>query len=207
MVIPGGFSAGDEPEGSGKYINAFFRNAALIDGIHNLLEKRDGLILGICNGFQALIKLGLIPNGRITTVSEFSPTLTFNTIGRHQSGIVRTRVCSTLSPWFAGCGVGDIYSVPISHGEGRFVASAGVMQNLIANGQIASQYVNMEGEPVMDSNYNPNGSVCAVEAVTSPDGRVMGKMGHTERYSRGIYKNVPGNYEMKLFESAKNYFT
>ena len=200
IVIPGGFSGGDEPDGSGKFITAFFRNPAIKEQVTQLLDQRDGLMCGICNGFQALIKLGLVPFGKIIDTDAACPTLTFNTIGRHQSRLVRTRVASNKSPWLAKTIVGDIYTVPISHGEGRFVCSDEMLKDLAANGQIALQYVDEAGEPTMDIHFNPNGSVDAVECITSPDGRVLGKMGHIERVGYGLYKNVPGNYQIRLFE-------
>ena len=206
VFIPGGFSAGDEPDGSGKFITAFFRNAAVCEGVDDLLANRDGLMAGICNGFQALIKLGLVPYGHITDADEGSPTLTFNTIARHQSRIVRVRVASNKSPWLALTQPGEIYSVPISHGEGRFLASDEVIRALAENGQIATQYVDLAGNPTSDVHFNPNDSAFAVEGICSPDGRVFGKMGHTERWNAGLYKNVPGQYDMKLFESAVKYF-
>ena len=206
VFIPGGFSGGDEPDGSGKFITAFFRSAAIKEGVTELLERRDGLMLGVCNGFQALIKLGLVPYGRITDPDPDSPTLTFNTIGRHQSRIVRTRVVSDKSPWFSGLKVGEIVNVPISHGEGRFIASDALLAQLIANGQIATQYVDLNGIPTSDLRFNPNGSVLAIEGICSPDGRVLGKMGHSERVGAGLYQNVPGNYDSHLFESAVKYF-
>ena len=206
VFIPGGFSGGDEPDGSGKFITAFFRNAAIRDQVTELLEKRDGLMCGICNGFQALIKLGLVPYGRIVDTDENSPTLTFNTIGRHQSRLVRTRVASNKSPWLANTRVGDIYTVPVSHGEGRFLASDELVRQLAANGQIATQYVDLNGNPTDDIRYNPNNSVAAVEGITSPDGRILGKMGHSERIGHGLYKNVPGKYEIGIFEAAVQYF-
>ncbi len=206
VFIPGGFSGGDEPDGSGKFITAFFRNAEIKEGVTELLERRDGLMLGICNGFQALVKLGLVPYGRIVDADENSPTLTFNTIGRHQSRIVRTRIVSDKSPWFSGLRVGDIVNVPISHGEGRFIASEAHLQEMIRNGQIATQYVDLEGKPSSDLRFNPNGSVLSIEGITSPDGRVLGKMGHSERVGAGLYKNVPGSYDAHLFESAVAYF-
>ncbi len=206
VFIPGGFSGGDEPAGSGKFITAFFRNAAVKEATEALLEKRDGLMLGICNGFQALIKLGLVPYGKIMDTDASCPTLTFNTIGRHQSRIVRTRVASVASPWLSGCEVGEIYSVPISHGEGRFIAEDAVLRQLIANGQVATQYVDLEGNPTYDIHFNPNGSMEAIEGVLSPDGRVLGKMGHSERYETGLYRNVVGEYDMKLFASAVKYY-
>ncbi len=206
IFVPGGFSGGDEPEGSGKFITAFFRNAAIKEGVENLLNKRDGLICGICNGFQALIKLGLVPYGKIIDTDENCPTLSFNTIARHQSKIVRVRVASNKSPWLSETNVGDVYSVPISHGEGRFLASPELIKSLAANGQIATQYVDMDGEPSMDIHFNPNGSIDAVEGICSPDGRVFGKMGHAERIGNGLYKNVPGEYDIKMFKSAVKYF-
>ena len=206
IVVPGGFSGGDEPDGSAKLITAFFRNAAVKEQITALLEQRDGLMLGICNGFQALIKLGLVPYGRIMDTDESFPTLTYNVIGRHQSKLVRTRVCSTRSPWLAGTEVGDIYTVPISHGEGRFLASQELIEQLAANGQIATQYAGLDGYATMDTAFNPNGSVCAIEGITSPDGRVFGKMGHSERIGPALYRNVPGTYDMHLFASAVRYF-
>ena len=206
VFIPGGFSGGDEPDGSGKFITAFFRNDAVREEVNNLLGVRGGLMCGICNGFQALIKLGLVPFGEIVDPDEHSPTLTFNKIGRHQSRIVRVRVSSNKSPWLAKTEIGEIYSVPVSHGEGRFIAEDSVISSLIANSQIATQYVDMNGNAVMDIDYNPNASVLAVEGITSPDGRVFGKMGHSERWGAGLYKNVPGEYDMKLFESAAEYF-
>ena len=206
IFIPGGFSGGDEPDGSGKFITAFFRSAAVKEEVTNLLEKRDGLICGICNGFQALIKLGLVPYGRIIDTDENCPTLTFNTIARHQSRIVRVRVASTLSPWLSRTKVGDIYSVPISHGEGRFLASEELVRSLAAKGQIATQYVDLEGRASGDVHFNPNGSAFAVEGICSPDGRVFGKMGHAERIGSGLYKNVPGSYDMEMFRAAVEYF-
>ncbi len=206
IFIPGGFSGGDEPDGSGKFITAFFRNAAIKEQVADLLDNRDGLICGICNGFQALIKLGLVPYGKIIDTDESCPTLSFNTIARHQSRIVRTRVASNLSPWLAGCEVGDIYHVPISHGEGRFLCDEKLLLELAAKGQIATQYVDLDGQATEDIHFNPNGSLYAVEGITSPDGRVFGKMGHSERKGAGLYQNVPGNYDIKMFESAVKYF-
>ena len=206
IFIPGGFSGGDEPDGSGKFITAFFRNAAVCEEVTKLLEQRDGLICGICNGFQALIKLGLVPYGRIMDTDASCPTLTFNTIARHQSRIVRVRVASNKSPWLAGTKVGDIYSVPISHGEGRFIAGEELIRSLAANGQIATQYVDLQGNATDDVHFNPNNSMFAVEGICSPDGRVFGKMGHAERIGSGLYKNVPGEYDMKMFTSAVKYF-
>ena len=207
IMLPGGFSGGDEPDGSGKFISTTFRNPRLAEAVHDLLHNRDGLMLGICNGFQALIKLGLVPYGEIRELNENDPTLTFNTIGRHISRMVYTRVASVKSPWLSGCEAGDIHAIPISHGEGRFVADEETMRQLIAGGQIATQYVNPEGIPAEDGVWNPNGSVCAVEGITSPDGRVLGKMGHSERLGSNICKNVPGNKDQHLFESGVKYFS
>ena len=206
VFIPGGFSGGDEPDGSGKFITAFFRNAAVKEQITDLLDNRDGLMCGICNGFQALIKLGLVPYGRIIDTDENCPTLTYNTIARHQSKIVRTRIASNKSPWLSETVVGDIYSVPVSHGEGRFIASDELIHRLAENGQIATQYVDENGLATNDIRFNPNGSYYAIEGITSPDGRVFGKMGHSERYAPDLYKNIPGNYDIKMFRSAVDYF-
>ena len=206
IFVPGGFSGGDEPDGSGKFIMAFFRNEAVKNGVHDLLDNRDGLMCGICNGFQALIKLGLVTYGKITEPNEFSPTLTFNKIARHQSKLVRVKVVSDKSPWLKGARVGDIYTVPVSHGEGRFYADEKTIKALAANGQIATQYVDPDGYATDDIRFNPNGSAFAVEGITSPDGRVFGKMGHSERIGSGLYKNVNGNFDMKMFESAVKYF-
>ena len=206
IFIPGGFSGGDEPDGSAKFITAFFRNPAIKEQVTALLEQRDGLMCGICNGFQALIKLGLVPFGKIIDTDASCPTLTFNTIARHQSRIVRTRVASNKSPWLSLTQVGDIYNVPISHGEGKFLASEELVKRLAENGQIATQYVDLEGNPTMDAAFNPNGSVCAIEGITSPDGRVFGKMGHSERIGQGLYRNVPGEYDIQMFRAAVKYF-
>ncbi len=206
VFIPGGFSGGDEPDGSGKFITAFFRNAAVKEGVTKLLENRDGLMCGVCNGFQALIKLGLVPYGKIIDTDENCPTLTFNTIARHQSKIVRTRIASNKSPWLSLTEVGEIYSVPISHGEGRFLASEELIKKLAENGQIATQYVDLSGNASSLVQFNPNGSMFAIEGITSPDGRVFGKMGHSERIGSNLYKNVPGNYDIKMFEAAVKYF-
>ncbi len=206
IFIPGGFSGGDEPDGSAKFITAFFRNPAIREQVTKLLEERDGLMCGICNGFQALIKLGLVPYGKIIDTDASCPTLTFNTISRHQSKIVRTRVCTNNSPWLSLAKVGDIYNVPISHGEGRFLASETLIRQLAENGQIATQYVDLDGNPTMDTAFNPNGSLFAIEGITSPDGRVLGKMGHSERIGNGLYKNVPGEYDIRMFEAAVKYF-
>lgn len=206
IFLPGGFSGGDEPDGSGKFITAFFRNPELTNAVMDLLNKRDGLMAGICNGFQALIKLGLVPYGEIRESKEDDPTLTFNLIARHQSRLVRTRVCSNLSPWMRLVSTDEIYTVPVSHGEGRFVADQSWLDTLMKNGQIATQYVDLSGAPTMDIRFNPNGSAMAIEGISSPDGRVFGKMGHTERCVKGLYQNVPGNYDMKIFKSAVEYF-
>ena len=206
IFIPGGFSGGDEPDGSGKFITAFFRSDEVKAGVTELLEYRDGLILGICNGFQALIKLGLVPYGRIMDVDVSCPTLTFNTIGRHQSKIVRTRIASNKSPWLSLMKTGDIVNVPVSHGEGRFIADEKLIRQLAKNGQIATQYVDFDGNASMDIQFNPNGSMEAIEGITSPDGRVFGKMGHSERIGAGLYKNVPGEYDTHIFEAAVRYF-
>ncbi len=206
IMIPGGFSGGDEPEGSGKFITAFFRNPKVKDAVHELLKKRDGLMLGICNGFQALIKLGLVPYGEITDMTQDSPTLTFNTIARHQSMMVNTRIASNKSPWLANNNVGDIHAIPISHGEGRFVAPQSLIVQLANNGQIATQYVDLNGKPSMDIRYNPNTSMEAIEGITSPDGRVLGKMGHSERIGFDVCKNVAGNKDQKIFENGVRYF-
>jgi len=206
IFIPGGFSGGDEPDGSGKFITAFFRNAAVKESVTDLLDVRGGLMAGICNGFQALIKLGLVPYGKIIDTDDTCPTLTYNTIARHQSRMVRTRICSVKSPWLAEREVGDIVSVPISHGEGRFLASDALIAELAANGQIATQYVDANGAPTADVRFNPNNSACAIEGITSPDGRVFGKMGHSERIGNGLYKNVPGDFEIGMFRSAVKYF-
>jgi len=205
IFIPGGFSGGDEPDGSGKFITAFFRNPEITESVHHLLE-RDGLIGGICNGFQALVKLGLVPYGKITDMKPECPTLTFNTIGRHQSMLVRTRVVSNKSPWLMHCNTGDIHLTPISHGEGRFVCNEALLNELWKNGQIATQYADMNGNATMDIHFNPNGSVCAIEGITSPDGRVFGKMAHSERIGDNLYKNVEGNTDNKMFQGAVDYF-
>ena len=206
IFVPGGFSGGDEPDGSGKFIMAFFKNAAIREAVSDLLDRRDGLMCGICNGFQALVKLGLVPYGRIIDTDETCPTLTFNTIARHQSKVVRVRVASNKSPWLSGTEVGEIYNVPISHGEGRFLASPEVLAELSKNGQIATQYVDLDGNPTSDVRFNPNNSTVAIEGITSPDGRVFGKMGHAERIGAGLYRNVPGEYDIKMFTSAVKYF-
>ena len=206
VMIPGGFSGGDEPDGSAKFITAFFRAPEVTEAVRDLLQARDGLMLGICNGFQALIKLGLVPYGDIVDATADAPTLTFNQIGRHQSRLVRTRICSDLSPWLTQCDPDELYTVAISHGEGRFVANDDVLSQLREGGQIATQYVDVAGMPSMDLDVNPNGSVACIEGITSPDGRVFGKMGHVERRGDGLYKNVPGDKFMPLFESGVAYF-
>ena len=206
IMFPGGFSGGDEPDGSGKFIKAAFENEKVRTAVMELLNNRDGLILGICNGFQALIKLGLVPYGEIRKAESNSPTLTFNTIGRHMSRLAATRIASVKSPWLAGVEVGDIHQIAISHGEGRFVASPETIAEMEKNGQIATQYVDQNGEPTYDMPSNPNGSYYAIEGITSPDGRVFGKMGHSERFAANVFKNVPGNKDQKLFESGVKYF-
>ena len=206
IAFPGGFSGGDEPDGSGKFIATTFRNPYIAEQIRAVLEQRDGLILGICNGFQALIKLGLVPYGDIRPLTPDSATLTYNNISRHVSTLVDIRVASNKSPWLSACKVGDVYTVPVSHGEGRIVAPAAVLEQLKQNGQIATQYCDAAGKPTMRYPFNPNGSLWAIEGITSPDGRVYGKMGHTERAGENLYKNCPGNFDMKLFESGVRYF-
>ena len=206
IMIPGGFSAGDEPDGSAKFIATVFRNPKIEEAVMKLLNERDGLMIGICNGFQALIKLGLVPYGEIMTPSDHMPTLTYNNIGRHQAKMVRTRVASNKSPWLAGTKVGDIHSIAISHGEGKFVASEEVMKSLIENGQIATQYVDFDGNATYDIDFNPNGSYYAVEGITSADGRVLGKMGHSERIGENVVKNIVGAKDQHLFESGVKYF-
>ena len=206
VMLPGGFSAGDEPDGSGKFIAALFREGRVAEATARLLNQRDGLMLGICNGFQALIKLGLVPYGQIGPMGEASPTLTFNAIGRHQSRLFRTRVASVKSPWLAGLNCGDVITTAISHGEGRFTCAEAEYDRLLANGQVALQYVDEQGRPAMDTLHNPNGSLHAVEAITSPDGRVLGKMGHNERAGENVFRNVPGQYESRIFASGVQYF-
>ena len=207
VMIPGGFSGGDEPDGSGKFITAFFRNPRIKDGVHTLLKQRDGLMLGICNGFQALVKLGLVPFGEIVEMEDNSPTLTFNSIGRHQSMMVKTRIASNKSPWLYNTSVGDYHSIPISHGEGRFIATPELVAQMAANGQIATQYVDLEGNPTYDIHFNPNASVMAIEGITSPDGRVLGKMGHSERVvGKDIAKNIDGEKDQLIFKSGVEYF-
>ena len=206
IMIPGGFSAGDEPDGSGKFIATIFRNERIKDAVNNLLKNRDGLVLGICNGFQALIKLGLVPYGEIVDIEEDMATLTYNNINRHMSSIIRTKITSNKSPWFSEVNVGDIHNVAISHGEGRFIANEELLRQLITNDQIATQYVDLEGNVSLDMPFNPNGSVLGIEGITSPDGRVLGKMGHSERIGEDLYVNVPGNFDQKIFESGVKYF-
>ena len=206
MILPGGFSGSDEPDGSGKFIASFLRAPAIKDAVHDLLNNRDGLMLGICNGFQALIKLGLVPYGEIRDLDDTCPTLTYNLIGRHQSRYVQTRVASVKSPWLSSCEVGDVHSIAISHGEGRFVAPQAEIDRLVANGQVAFQYVDFNGEPSMDIAFNPNGSMCAIEGITSPDGRVLGKMGHTERYTKYVGQNIFGEKYQPIFENGVKYF-
>ncbi|MBQ8295304.1 MAG: phosphoribosylformylglycinamidine synthase [Clostridia bacterium] len=206
IAFPGGFSGGDEPDGSGKFIATTFRNPFIAEQVEELLNNRDGLAIGICNGFQALIKLGLVPYGHVTEMTENSPTLTFNNISRHVSTIVDVRVASNLSPWLSACKIGEIYKVPVSHGEGKIVAPMAELEKMKANGQIATQYADLSGMPTMVSPFNPNGSMWAIEGITSPDGRVFGKMGHSERIGENLYKNVEGNFDMKVFESGVKYF-
>ena len=206
IMIPGGFSGGDEPDGSGKFIATTFRNPRIADAVNDLLKNRDGLMLGICNGFQALIKLGLVPYGEIRELKPTDPTLTFNTVGRHISHMAYTRVTSVKSPWFSQVNAGDVFAVPVSHGEGRFMADTETVKQLADNGQIATQYVNLNGNPSSDIAYNVNGSICAIEGITSPDGRVLGKMGHSERKGENLYKNVPFEKDQKIFESGVAYF-
>ena len=206
VAFPGGFSGGDEPDGSGKFIATTFRNPYIAEQLEELLGNRDGLVLGICNGFQALIKLGLVPYGHVKELTESSPTLTFNNISRHVSTVVDVRVASTLSPWLSACKVGETYKVPVSHGEGKIVAPIAELELMKKNGQIATQYADLSGNPTMVSPFNPNGSMWAIEGITSPDGRVLGKMGHSERIGDNLYKNVEGNFDMKIFESGVKYF-
>lgn len=206
IMIPGGFSGGDEPDGSAKFITAIFRNPLIKEAVTDLLEKRDGLIIGICNGFQALIKLGLVPFGRITDADENSPTLSYNKIGRHMSRLVNTRIASVKSPWLSKVNCGDVFNIAVSHGEGRFICSESLLNELAKNGQIITQYVDEENRASMDIEHNPNGSAWAIEGITSPDGRVLGKMGHSERIGENVYKNVYGEKDMKLFEAAVSYF-
>ena len=206
-MIPGGFSGGDEPDGSGKFITAVLRSPKVKEALTDLIDNRDGLVLGICNGFQALVKVGLLPYGKILDeLTPDCPTLTYNTIGRHQSRMVNTRIASVKSPWLAGVNTGDIHAIPISHGEGRFMASTELLDKLAANGQIATQYVDFDGNPSMDIRFNPNGSAYAIEGILSADGRILGKMGHSERIGNNVAVNIPGNQDQKLFESGVKYF-
>jgi phosphoribosylformylglycinamidine synthase len=206
LMFSGGFSAGDEPDGSAKFIASVFRNPRIMDAVHDLLQKRDGLALGICNGFQALIKLGLVPYGEIKPQTEDAPTLTTNSIGRHISKSVYTKVVTNKSPWLMRAELGGVYAIPASHGEGRFVASDETLKQLFANGQIATRYVDLAGNPTMDEEFNPNGSYAAVEGITSPDGRVLGKMAHSERIGAGVAMNIYGNQNQHIFESGVAYF-
>ena len=205
-MLPGGFSAGDEPEGSGKFIATFLRNNKLKDAISDLLDNRDGLMIGICNGFQALIKLGLLPYGKIKSMDQNDPTLTFNTIGRHVSQMVNTRISSVKSPWLKNVNVGDIHTIPVSHGEGRFVAPKEVLEKLYENGQVFTQYVDFDGNATMQSPFNPNGSMMAIEGIVSEDGRILGKMGHSERQGSNRNKNIYGDMDQLLFEAGVSYF-
>ncbi|MBQ4468677.1 MAG: phosphoribosylformylglycinamidine synthase subunit PurQ, partial [Synergistaceae bacterium] len=206
LVIPGGFSNGDEPDGSGKFIAIFLRSPEVREALENLIDNREGLVCGICNGFQALVKTGLLPFGKFTAPEDLAATLTFNRIGRHQSRIIRAKVIANDSPWLRRTRVNDVYSIPISHGEGRFICSEELFVSLMKSGQVAAQYVDMNDNASMETQYNPSGSCFAVECVTSPDGRILGRMGHVERVGRNLYRNVPGNYYMGFFESACDYF-
>jgi len=206
VMLPGGFSAGDEPEGSGKFIATVLKNPHLKAAITDLLDNRDGLMIGICNGFQALVKLGLLPYGKIQEMSKDDPTLTFNTIGRHVSQMVDTRIGSVKSPWLKYVNVDDIHTIPVSHGEGRFVAPEEVIEELFENGQVFSQYVDPNRKVTMQTPYNPNGSMYAIEGIVSLDGRVIGKMGHSERQGENRFKNVYGEMDQKLFEAGVDYF-
>jgi phosphoribosylformylglycinamidine synthase len=207
VMIPGGFSAGDEPDGSAKFIVNVFRNEKIKKAVEDLLNKRDGLMLGICNGFQALIKLGLLPHGKIMDTDEDSPTLTYNDIQHHMSCLVRTKIISNKSPWLSACKPGEVYAVPISHGEGKFVASLAQIKKMEKNGQIVTQYVNLNNEATMLMPFNPNGSMYAIEGITSQDGRIFGKMGHSERVGQHLYKNVFDKYNQKIFECGVKYFS
>jgi phosphoribosylformylglycinamidine synthase len=206
IMLPGGFSAGDEPDGSGKFIATMFRNPRIAEAINDLLQNRDGLMLGICNGFQALIKLGLVPYGEIRPLEDNSPTLTYNTIGRHVSQMVYTRITSNKSPWLNMVKPGDVHAIAVSHGEGRFYAPDETIREMFKNGQVATQYVDMKGNPTMASPENPNGSLYAIEGITSPDGRILGKMGHSERYIPGLMRNIYGEKDQHIFESGVRYF-
>jgi phosphoribosylformylglycinamidine synthase len=206
IALPGGFSAGDEPDGSGKFIATVFRNPRVSEAVMNLLNNRDGLMIGICNGFQALIKLGLVPYGEIRDMEVNAPTLTYNKIGRHVSAMAHVKVTSNLSPWLSEASFDETYQVPLSHGEGRFVATKEELDMLIANGQVATRYVDLSGNPTYDGAFNHNGSLESIEGITSPDGRVFGKMGHSERIGQNLYKNIIGEKDMKIFESGVKYF-
>jgi len=206
IAVPGGFSAGDEPDGSGKFITSVFRNPYVADSVMDLIKNKDGLMIGICNGFQALIKLGLLQYGEITNIKEDFPTLTFNKIGRHISTFVKTKITSDLSPWYSGCSLGDTHHIPVSHGEGRFVANEDWIKKLERNGQISTQYVDYKNNPSYDGEFNPNGSLYAVESITSPDGRILGKMAHSERVGSNLYKNIYGDKNQRIFEAGVNYF-
>ena len=206
IMFPGGFSAGDEPDGSAKFFATAFRNAKIKEAVEKLLNERDGLALGICNGFQALIKLGLVPYGKIIGQAADSPTLTYNTIGRHVSKMVYTKVVSNKSPWLAYAQLGGVYTNPASHGEGRFVANEEWLEKLFENGQVATQYCNPEGVITLDEEWNVNGSYRAIEGITSPDGRVLGKMAHSERRDRSVAINIYGEQDVKIFESGVKYF-
>ncbi len=206
MILPGGFSGGDEPDGSAKFIVSFLRNPKLTDAVHDLLKNRDGLMLGICNGFQALVKLGLVPYGEIRQTDDTCPTLTFNLIGRHQSRYVTTRVASVKSPWMLLSQLDDMHTIPVSRGEGRFVAPEAILTQMIENGQIATQYTDTASIPSLHISANPNGSVESIEGIFSPDGRVFGKMGHSERQGKRIAKNIPGNKHQPIFESGALYY-
>ena len=205
-MFPGGFSAGDEPDGSAKFFATAFQNAKIKDAVMRLVNERDGLALGICNGFQALIKLGLVPNGEITGQTADSPTLTFNTIGRHISKMVYTKVVSNKSPWLQKAVLGNVYTNPASHGEGRFVASDEWLKKLFANGQVATQYCDLDGNVTMDEEWNVNGSYASIEGITSPDGRILGKMAHSERRGCGVAMNIYGEQDIRIFESGVEYF-
>jgi phosphoribosylformylglycinamidine synthase len=205
LMLPGGFSAGDEPDGSAKFIATILRNPQIKDAVHELLA-RDGLILGVCNGFQALVKSGLLPYGEIRDLDKSAPTLTYNLIGRHISRVVPVKVTSTMSPWLSSCNVGDIHNIAMSHGEGRFVISDELVHELASNGQVASQYADLAGLPTMDAYFNPNGSDFAIESICSSDGRILGKMGHAERKGSHLYKNITGNLNLDIFANGVNYF-
>ena len=206
IMIPGGFSGGDEPDGSGKFIATVLRSLEVREALEEFIEEREGLILGICNGFQGLVKLGLLPFGKIKERTEMDPILTGNKIGRHQSKLIHTRISSVNSPWMAGLEVGEIYTLPVSHGEGRFVVEANLLKEMVCNGQIATQYVDLSGQPTMELPWNPNGSYMAIEGIFSPSGRIFGKMCHSERRRLGIYKNVDGNFDQRIFQAGIQYY-